>query len=294
MLKQISSALKHLYISPLEECNLNCRICYTSKTKDRLSIKQIWEFVDRYQQQQQLESVTFCGGEVFLIADFVQLVNQLTKQNIFTQIITNGTIDRLAEFTVPNQINLIISLDGLPADHDANRGQGNFSKSLLFVKKALALDFHLEIFTVVSQRNYQKLDQFEAFLKDELNFLPPITYHPRKPKAYLDQHPISHQEGQVSGFEYLTKDQIKQLAETKKVFPPENLGCYQLSLMSDGRIYSCCEGIRPLGEIDDPVSQIIDQFKQRVAVPDGFGTNCLGCTEPEFVCGLSKIYQETK
>jgi MoaA/NifB/PqqE/SkfB family radical SAM enzyme len=292
MKKQIQQALSHLYISPLKECNLNCRICYTSKTKDRLSTKQILRFVDRYQQQQQLETVTFCGGEVFLITDFIQLVNQLTQKNIFAQIITNGTIDRLAAFSDPNQINLIISLDGLPPDHDANRGQGNFSQSLLFAKKALALGFHLEIFTVVSQRNYQQLDQFEAFLKDALNFLPPITYHPRKPKAYLNQHPVSNREGQVSGFEYLSHNQIRQLARTRKIFPPRDLGCYQLSLMSNGKIYGCCEGIRPLGEINDPLDQIIASFKQRIKVPEGFKAQCLGCSEPEFVCGMSKIYQQ--
>ncbi len=294
MLKQISSALAHLYISPLEACNLNCQICYTTKTKNKLTNQQILAFIKRYQQAQRLETVTFCGGEVFLIDDFVQLVNQLTEQEIFTQIITNGTIDRLAQFDQPNRVNLIVSLDGLPADHDANRGQGNFNKTLLLAKKALTLDFHLEIFTVVSQRNFERLEQFEAYLKAKLGFLPPLTYHPRKPKAYLNQHPVSNQQGQVSGFEYLTPEQIKQLAKNKKVFPPKNLGCYQLSLMSDGKIYSCCEGIRPVGEINDPVNQIINQFKQRVKIPDGFGQECRGCTEPNFVCGLANVYQQTK
>ncbi len=285
--------LNHLYISPLEQCNLHCKMCYTQKTIERLSAEQILDFIKRYQQEQELEIITFCGGEVFLLNYFVDLVNQLSNQGIFVQIITNGTIDCLADFAQPNLVNLIVSLDGLPADHDANRGQGNFAKSLAFLQKAQNLGFHTEVFCVLSQRNFNSLNKFEKYLIDNLAKKVEITYHPRKPRQYLSQHPVSNQAGQVKGFEFLTDEQIQKLASKKQIFPPKNLGCYQVSLMSDGEIYGCCEGINPLGNLQTSVKDLINNLKKRVQIPAGFcQKTCLGCVEQGFVCGFKEIFQD--
>src|ERR1700690_3172627 len=137
--KHLAGVLHHLYINPLEKCNLKCKICYTRKTAPILSMQEILDFVARYQKQQNVETITFCGGELFALAYFPSLVNALTDQDIFIQVITNGTIDKLDEFTKPNFINLITSLDGVEKYHDANRGKGNFRKSMNFMKKAKKL-----------------------------------------------------------------------------------------------------------------------------------------------------------
>lgn len=120
---QLDKVLGHLYINPLEKCNLHCKICYTRKTNPILSETEILEFIGRYEKEHKLETITFCGGEVFALKYFPGLINTLSDQGIFSQIITNGTIDRLTEFTNPNLVNLIVSLDGLPHYHDQNRGR---------------------------------------------------------------------------------------------------------------------------------------------------------------------------
>ncbi len=289
----LQQTLRHLYISPLEQCNLNCRLCYTRKTTDQLSILQIQDFIKRYQQVQALDAITFCGGEVFLLDWFVPLVNQLTTQGLLIEIITNGTIDQLAEFKQPNLINLIISLDGLPKAHDANRGQGNFDRSFKFFQQAQKMDFHTEIFTVVSQHNFDQLAEFEQFLQANSDQPIEVTYHPRKPLAYLDNHPLVNETGQIKGFEFLTAEQILQFAQTRKIFPPIELGCYQLSLMSTGQVYACCEGVKPIGQIDDDISDLLEKFKQQVAIPTALDKHsCLGCTYPDFNCGVAKIYAQ--
>jgi len=284
-----------LYISPLEQCNLNCRLCYTRKTTDQLSALQIQDFIKRYQQVQALDAITFCGGEVFLLDWFVSLVNQLTTQGLLIEIITNGTIDQLAEFTQPNLINLIISLDGLPKAHNANRGRGNFDRSFKFLQQAQKMDFHTEIFTVVSQHNFDRLTEFEQFLQVNLDQPIEVTYHPRKPLAYLDNHPVSNKARQIKGFEFLTAEQILQLAQTRKIFPPIKLGCYQLSVMSTGQVYACCEGVKPIGHIDNDISDLLEKFKQQVAIPTALDKHsCLGCTYPDFNCGVAGIYAQVK
>jgi len=107
--KKIISSLENIYISPLELCNLNCKYCYTKKTKNILSNGQILSFVRRYnnylkairkrdffstlslvtdsQEKKNyvkncdisLKSIIFCGGEVFTLKNFPRLVNKLNS-----------------------------------------------------------------------------------------------------------------------------------------------------------------------------------------------------------------------
>lgn len=280
--------LKHLYISPLEQCNLNCKICYTAKTKAALSNEEILAFIHRYQAVQNLETVTFCGGEVFLPQDFCQLVNQLTAANIFVQIITNGTIDHLAKLERANMINLIVSLDGLANYHEQNRGAGTFTKSINFLRKAQKLGFNFEIFSIVTQENLSLIPQFEQTLKATFKQTVPVTYHPRKPISYLQKHPSSNRLGQVAGFSFLRQQTLKKLMQTKNTFPPQGLGCYQISLMANKQIYACCEGIKTVGDINTPIEILIRNLEQRLITWEQTYAKhkCLGCVEADFICGL--------
>lgn len=289
--------LSHLYISPLSACNLACKMCYTQKDrKEFITKKQIFNFINDYQKilktdfKQNLETVTFCGGEVFLQADFIDLINELSAQQIFVQIITNGTIDLLAKIQQPNWVNLIVSIDGVEIYHDLNRGKGNFQKSLNFLKKAQNLAFHFEIFSIVTAENYLAIEKFEQFLLKTFGKVPSITYHPRKPLSYLDKHLRDNQSGEIENFNFINRLQLQTLNKSKNIFPPDILGCYQLALNSDGNVYSCCEGLEPLGSINEPVLDLINRFLARLDNPfnQSCGAQCLGCTEPNFLCGLDE------
>lgn len=281
----LSKVLHHIYINPLEKCNLKCKICYTKKTDPILSEEQILDFVDRYEKKYEVKMITFCGGEVFSLAYFPRLVNTLTARGIFVQTITNGTIDKLDELNNPNLNNLIVSLDGLEEYHDSNRGNGTFRKSFAFLKKARNLGFHTELFSIVTKQNLNKIDTFENYLKKELGHIQ-VTYHPRKPPTYLTHHPISNIEGEVAGFDYISKEELIKLMQTRTVFPPKDLGCYQIALASSGVIYGCCEGYRPIGKMEDPIQTLFDTLEKRIGGP------CLGCSQTEFMCGIKEIINE--
>lgn len=278
----LSKVLHHLYINPLEKCNLRCKICYTKKTDPILSEQQILEFVDRYQKAYELKIITFCGGEVFSLPYFPHLINTLTARGIFIQTITNGTIDKLEELDTPNLNNLIVSIDGLEEYHDSNRGDGNFKKSVSFLKKAQMLGFHSELFSILTKQNYKHINEFESYVKKELGNIE-ITYHPRKPPAYLSHHPISNIEGEINGFDYLSKDELIEIMETRNVFPPKELGCYQVALASSGIVYGCCEGYRPIGKMEDAIEALFNALEKRIGGP------CLGCSQSEFMCGIKDV-----
>ncbi len=428
--KHFNQMLKHLYINPLEKCNLRCKICYTRKTDPILREEEILEFIKRYNKtltkissipnfsdtppygnhvgngpiytslqkqsnsgrgrssklvssdlsnhaslfhdlprHNKLESVTFCGGEVFTLPYFTGLVNKLTEgmhfsdsatrtrrhplpsvhspyyshaqmqrsskympsygknRGIFVQIITNGTIDKLDEFKNPNMINLIVSIDGLRDYHDKNRGDGNFDKSIKFLLKARRLGFHTEIFSIVTKQNIGRIEEFENYINkivilnkfDKLSVNSVknpirnsesvgdpssrntglrmtrdrigVTYHPRKPPAYLLHHPISNIKGVVEGFDFLNRDDLITLMRNRKTFPPKDLGCFQISLASDGKVYGCCEGTVPVGKIDDKIENLFDRLEARLEIWDKKNKigKCLGCSQPDFVCGLKQI-----
>ena len=284
----LQSVTKHLYISPLERCNLHCAVCYTRKTSSALTQKQIVAFIGAYQKQYPLETITFCGGEVFVLPYFPGLVNLLCKRHLFIQIITNGTIDRLAEFTYPNLVNMLVSIDGLRGYHDANRGRGNFKKSMALLVKAQKSGFHVGIFSIVTKQNYPDIPRFEQYVAKRLGREMPITYHPRKPMVYLQNHPTSNIKGKIQGFDFLDKEQIVRIMRDKTTFPLKELGCYQIALMSDGNIYGCCEGPVPIGTISDPIKNIVNNLKHNVETWEtaNRGSRYLGCAYPDFVCGL--------
>lgn len=288
--------LKHLYINPLEKCNLRCKICYTSKTSPILSQAEILDFVQRYQAVQPVETITFCGGEVFALQYFPELLNTLTEQGLFLQVITNGTLDVLGKITTPNSINLIVSLDGTEALHDANRGEGNYRQSLNFLQHARELGFNLEIFSIIHRQNLPHIAAFEAAVTKELGFLPLITYHPRKPPLYLSTHPIANIMGEVQQFDFLTPAEMLTVMKKYRVFPPKDLGCYQIAVASDGKIYGCCEGTVPIGTLHNTPQQLISALQARVEGWSAKNTleGCLGCSQPEFMCGIKQYLHQLK
>lgn len=283
--------LQHLYINPLERCNIACKICYTRKTAPKLTEKQIVDFVEKYQKVNHVRVITFCGGEVMMLSYFPHLVNTLNTQGIYIQIITNGTIDRLGEFLNPGQVNMIVSIDGLEAYHDRNRGAGNFLKSMYYLEKAILMGFHREIFSIVTRDNFVDIEKFEKYMQDNIGKID-ITYHPRKPPEYLLNHPISNIQGALKGFGYVESHQLKELYKHKKVFPPPELGCYQISLVSDGKVYGCCEGTIPIGHMDDSITDLIMNLRKRVESweSEAEGSPCLRCSQPDFMCGMKSIH----
>lgn len=291
--QHFATVLHHLYINPLEKCNLKCKICYTRKTDPILSKEQILTFVEKYQKVHELHTITFCGGEVFALAYFPSLVNELVEKGIFVQIITNGTIDKLEQFKNPNFINLIVSLDGLPEYHDLNRGKGTFVKSTTFMKKARKLGFHTEVFSIITKQNLPRINEFEKHLFNVLNDQVEVTYHPRKPPEYLLHHPVSNIVGETKGFDFLNVDEMLHVMQTRNTFPPKNLGCYQIALVSDGKVYGCCEGVTAIGTIDDSVELLTKKLMERLITWESTNKlqNCLGCSQSEFMCGIKQYLE---
>ncbi len=315
---QIIRSLESIYISPLEGCNLACKYCYTHKTTDVLSNQQILDFVDQYKvfleknfedaifscfqhvsadakkkyvsknliKKPKLKSIILCGGEVFLLPDFPNIVNTLIDKDIFVTIITNGTIDRLQEIKKPDNCQILVSLDGPKDIHDQNRGSGNFDKSIKYIKHAQELGFPVGIMFLVTKDSYQYKDSFSNYLSKELNTNSlNITY--------LTDRKMS-----------LTNDQCLDIKLHYPTFPNKNFGCYQLSLQSNGNITGCCESSISLGKITDNPQIYISKFINSLSKcffchvfseklkTDRLTDYCGGCCDQNYLCGYPQEFHQ--
>jgi len=285
--KSLQSALENIYISPLELCNLNCRACYTKKTKNILSNQQILDFVEKYnkflnensedaffscfehasihakkknvsKKNFHLKSILFCGGEVFTLPNFPDLVNTLIQKDIFITIITNGTINCINKIKDPKNCQLLVSLDGPKKIHNRNRGPGNFDKTIKFIQHAKQLGFPVEIMFLITKDSYLYKDSFTVFGLS---------------KTYLTDRKMS-----------LSKDQLLDIKKNYPTFPNKNLGCFQLSLQSSGIITGCCESSLRLGTInDDPATYVANFIKSLFKCSNC--QKCHGCCDPNYLCG---------
>ncbi len=297
------SNLESIYISPLEGCNLACKYCYTHKTTNVLSNEQIFNFVKRYNSYLQtlsknskiyhLRSIILCGGEVFLLPDFPQLINSLIDKDIFVTIITNGTIDRLQEIKKPDSCQILVSLDGPKDIHDQNRGSGNFDKSIKYIKHAQELGFPVGIMYLVTKDSYPYKDSFPLILSRELEHQSTSNLN----ITYLTDRKMS-----------LTNDQCLDIKLHYPTFPNKNFGCYQLSLQSNGNITGCCESAISLGKITDKPQVYISKFINSLSkcshckistlnnslkiVNCKLKIKCHGCTDPSYLCGYPQEFHK--
>lgn len=295
MNQTIKSALENINIAPLETCNLHCRYCYTQKNKNILTNDQILKFIDRYQnflkensedtifcglerrrphspdaqkfasrnfpKNLKLKSVLLCGGEVFTLPDFPKLVNQLIQKDLFVTIISNGTIDRLSEIKDPKNCQLLVSLDGPKEIHDQNRGEGNFDKTINYIKHAQELGFPIEILFLVTKDSYPHKDSFNVLDLE---------------KTYMTDRLFS-----------LTLKQVLDIKQNYKTYPAKNFGCFQLCVQADGSITGCCETRQSLGTINDDPATYVANFIKSLSKCNSC-KKCDGCCDPDFFCGYKK------
>lgn len=119
------------------KCNLSCSYCYANKgnygsENKVMSIStamDIAEFINKYHIN--MNVVHFFGGEPLLNLDVIEYLCEKLTPRKFT-LISNGTIlnDKFIELILKHKIDLIISIDGPEALHNANRkfptGQGSY------------------------------------------------------------------------------------------------------------------------------------------------------------------------
>ena len=131
---QKTKHLKEFWIHLTNRCNLTCKHCLFSsspKEKDTLTLSTVLPHIkEAYEKGCRL--FVLSGGEPFVHPQIVEIILEiLLLEESEVAILTNGMLLEkiLTCKDLPKErIHFQISLDGLPHEHDAIRGEGSFAK----------------------------------------------------------------------------------------------------------------------------------------------------------------------
>lgn len=234
------------FIIKEEVCNLNCDYCLfeDAKLKDkhylervdgklnyRLDMVQDLCYQDGYKLKEEVDRgietynknfdapiIKFSGGEVLLVKNLEQLLEEQSKNYEVVQVLTNGTlfnpkmVDRLKG--IPN-INIQFSIDGHTLDMNYNRVKTESMNKLLIdnfdmlVKNGITT----EAYSVISIKNIDKLTQFAEYLKDRYGDKVHFTFFPVRHGAAKNFLP---DKDELSGLNRL----IERYDDFKSILPP--------------------------------------------------------------------------
>ena len=160
-----------LQLEITSKCNLNCSHCYCPlKNANDLPLENWVTFLKDYKQSlkkiRALPAFTIAGGEPLLSPLIFEICSFLLKEFDTPPIVilSNGTLitDKHLEYFAKNSnVTFQISLDGPDEKtHDQIRGQGNFAKALLGIKKLVSAKISVDIQATLQKENKAKIKDF--------------------------------------------------------------------------------------------------------------------------------------
>lgn len=82
----------HGLIDILRGCNISCENCYNSSICQIKSFEQVKEEIDLMISFRQVHSITLIGGEPLLHPNLLEIVEYISRKNIYVEIFTNGVL----------------------------------------------------------------------------------------------------------------------------------------------------------------------------------------------------------
>jgi len=174
--------LKEVHIDITSNCNLRCRHCFWGENlsyEKNMPVENWKQFVKDLRNAA-VGRVVFSGGEAFTNNYLYELIKECYASKIMVaSIFTNGTIynghvRNIIDFLCEMQLEtaFYISLDGYQAcQHDFIRGEGNYEKTLSFIKELLRIrqkngaKYKILINSLIHRKNCSGLIEWYDFLK---------------------------------------------------------------------------------------------------------------------------------
>lgn len=170
---KILSAPERVTLNITNRCNLACRYCAVSSTRNspgELSLEE-WRAVIEELARIKVFQVLISGGEPFMRTDFLDILKCLARYPMRIAVNTNGTCcseEILAHLAEGGRLNHVqVSLDGPNARvHDRLRGPGSFERLCrgIALLRRHRISFHF--FVVVHRLNFRHLEETVRFARD--------------------------------------------------------------------------------------------------------------------------------
>ncbi|MBT4793037.1 MAG: radical SAM protein, partial [Halobacteriovoraceae bacterium] len=116
-------------INLTHKCNLSCHYCDLPKDKKDLPSHFWIEKLDQLKEAG-TKVIGISGAEPLLHRDIKEIIDYAHEKKFIINLYSNGSFSSSKLPQLKKVDNLFISLDGLQATHDANRGEKSFSKAL--------------------------------------------------------------------------------------------------------------------------------------------------------------------
>ena len=158
------TSLPVVVLYPHSRCNCRCLMCDIWKGTDRreIGLDRFERYLDDFEKLA-VQWVVFSGGEPLMHTGLSRFCELLRARRIRTTILSTGLlVERHAPWLVQSADDLIVSLDGPPAVHDAIRGvPGAFQLLERGVRAILALraDYPVTARSTVQRQNHRHLRQ---------------------------------------------------------------------------------------------------------------------------------------
>ena len=269
-----------LYIEPVTFCDKWCLLCYVSpdikKMYRVLSKSTVLRFVGAFLKAKKRITVYWCGGgEIFNHPDFPKIINELNKKygmRITHYIQTNASkIWELSEIKSFKNIRMVVSIDAPKEHHDWNRGFGAYDQAIEFCRLALKWGTpRIYVRCLITKDNIYKLKQAKKQVYRDIGNGLKIRFYIIKTFSNKD----------ISGLKVMgpIRDDSKVMNSTQvdlvleKVYKnefremwPDDPGV-EISLLSDGKVYNCSEGVIPIGNPSESPDALIKKLRKSPAL----------------------------
>jgi len=164
--------IRTAYFEITNQCNLNCMTCYNrsglNQTRKEMSKENLKKSIDSLIPLG-LNRVLLSGGEPTLHSEFNEILDLVEDYPEFSfGVVTNGTVNHeklIKTFNTRSNFALQVSLDGsCDKQNSKTRGEGNFAKTLNFIKNLNNKNSKPLIKMVISQNNYDDIENFYRFV----------------------------------------------------------------------------------------------------------------------------------
>jgi SynChlorMet cassette radical SAM/SPASM protein ScmE len=170
---KVLSAPERITLNITNRCNLACRYCAVSSTKNAAGDLTLAEWTSVIDELARIKvfQLLISGGEPFLRDDFTDILKCITRHPVRIAVNTNGTRlrkDVLAHLAESGRLNYVqVSLDGPNAAvHDALRGSGSFAMLCKGIDRLQRYQIPFHFFVVVHRLNFRHLEEIVRFAQN--------------------------------------------------------------------------------------------------------------------------------
>ena len=259
--------LKHLFLELTLRCNERCLHCGSNcgdVPSEEMSTEQYFTILRQIKEEMGTEGFMLCitGGEPLLRKDFFEIMGFANKLGFQWGMTSNGTLiteevaQKLKEVGMKT---ISVSLDGMPASHDAFRRTPNgWQKAMDGIQNLLKIGGfqHVQVTTVVTHQNIGELDElYEVLNKTDIDSWRVVNI---EPMGRAKQHPelLLTKEDYITMFDFIRSKRIagepvcygcshylgmEYEREVRDWYFLCTAGIYTASIMANGDITACLD-----------------------------------------------------